>query len=282
MATDWLSTNAQRGYPLVAPATADELSVARMLCDAGFVLGAESAFDPTTDKVEVDECTSTPTVTTVTVKPTNAALDGYYWEFELPHSLPFGSTVYSELTNGSTTHPELGFGFLTVGHVEELTLAGLGLEVEPSCVQSQANTLVEQLQLANEARPCPPAPGETPTYEDCVSLPGGNFTGDIELLPGFNCELELDVVAGALIIGARQRAGQGMQCEDLRTDGNGDIVVDDCQTCDELVLAVNGHGFDVEALHLVGGPGVVVKPDPETDHTILVKIEEEGICDVEI
>ena len=72
-----------------------------------------------------------------------------------------------------------------------------------------------------------------------------------------------------------------MQCEDLRTDVHGNLTPETCVSCGELVYAVNGVGFNVEHLQLIGGPGVVIVPDA-ANHRIYVRLEEEGICDVEV
>ena len=71
--------------------------------------------------------------------------------------------------------------------------------------------------------------------------------------------------------------GEGMQCEDLRTDEEGNLVPETCRSCGGLVFAVNETGYDVEHLQLIGGPGVVIDPDAD-NHRIYVRLEEEGIC----
>jgi hypothetical protein len=51
--------------------------------------------------------------------------------------------------------------------------------------------------------------------------------------------------------------------------------------CGGWLYAVNGQGFDVESLQLIGQKGVVIDPDA-ANHRIVVKFEEEGICEIDI
>lgn len=72
-----------------------------------------------------------------------------------------------------------------------------------------------------------------------------------------------------------------MQCEDLRVDEEGVPYHETCLDCGGLVYAINSHGFDVEHLQLVGGQGVVVEPDQD-NYRVIVRFEEEGICEVDV
>lgn len=107
------------------------------------------------------------------------------------------------------------------------------------------------------------------------------FIGDVPLKPGYNCLISIVEAQRIVTISAGLNRGEGMQCEDLRTASDGSLVPETCFSCGELVYAVNETGSDVEHLQLIGGPGVVIDPDAE-NHRIYVRLEEEGICEVEI
>ena len=114
-----------------------------------------------------------------------------------------------------------------------------------------------------------------------VPLPGGVFTGALQLIPGYNCVLSVSELSQTVTITASLGRGDGEQCEDLRTDDDGNLVPETCLSCGDLVYAINAIGFDVEHLQLVGGPGVVIDPDPDNNR-VYVRLEEEGICEVQV
>jgi hypothetical protein len=188
-------------------------------------------------------------------------------------------------------------------------------QVEPAVLQNNVNTFVEKIAVANEARPCPPecvceessssssssssdesssSSSSSGACEDPVPpepaelnaptrvpLPGGSFLDAVLLKPGYNCQITVVEAQRIVTIAAGLNKGEGMQCEDLRTAEDGSLIPATCVDCGNLVYAVNSHGFDVEHLQFVGGPGVVITPDAE-NHRVYVRLEEEGICEVEV
>ena len=192
-------------------------------------------------------------------------------------------------------------------------------QLEPAVLQSNVNTFAEHIKLANEPRPCPPAcPCESssssssssdssapssaesssssssaicddptpPEPDDAYAptrlpLPGGTMLGDVLLKPGYNSTIEVIAASNIVTLSAGLGRGDGMQCEDLRTDDDGNLTAETCRSCGGLVYAVNDTGYSVEHLQLVGGPGSVITPDAD-NHCIYVQLEEEGICNVEV
>jgi hypothetical protein len=128
--------------------------------------------------------------------------------------------------------------------------------------------------------PTPPEPGE-PGVPIRVKLPDGRFVGAVKLKPGYNCIIDVDDIQNLVTVQSGLNRGEGMQCEDLRTDDEGNLIYETCRDCSGLVYAVNGQGFAVEQLQLVGGQGVLILPDAD-NHRIVVRFEEEGICQVEV
>ena len=193
--------------------------------------------------------------------------------------------------------------------------------IEPAALQSSVDTFVNAINLANEDRPCPPdccpssssgssdssssesssdsssessSSSSSPDCEDPTPpepaeldapsrmvLPDGQFVGDVKLKPGYNCRIILNKAQNTVNIQSGLERGEGMQCEDLRTDDEGNLIPETCRDCSGMVYAVENHGADVEDLQLVGGPGVLILPDAD-NHRIVVRLEEEGICEVEV
>jgi hypothetical protein len=187
--------------------------------------------------------------------------------------------------------------------------------IEPALLQSNVNTFVNKLRAANEERPCPPVCDcdssssssssgssdssssssskssssgcEDPDAPEPASLtaptrlplPGGRFTEAVKLKPGYNCAIDVDEASNIVTVRSKLYGGEGMQCEDLRIEDDGEPVPETCVGCDELVYAVNNYGYDVERLQLAGGQGVLVLPDPE-NHRVVVMLEDDGICEV--
>lgn len=189
-------------------------------------------------------------------------------------------------------------------------------KIEPALVQTQHAMFVKNIKVANEPRPCPPscpcdessssssessqAPiasssSSSSSAGECTdplppeptqaavpiatTLPDGIFIDAVKLKEGYNCLITVD---GNLIqVGAGVDQGEGMQCEDLRMNADGSFSFESCVVCGDLLYAVNGQGFDVEGLQLIGQKGVVIDPEPD-NHRVIVRFEEEGICEIDI
>lgn len=187
------------------------------------------------------------------------------------------------------------------------------LEVEPGTLQVLRDSYVNSINLANRLRLCPDEddpdiPGSSsssslsssssssgivpPDCEDAeapepeaeefeirtVYPTAEGLTGAIKLRPGYNATIQTLENLNRLLIGAGVGRGEGQICKDLRINLDG-IREDLCQPCDDLVYMINGAGLDSDQLQLVGGPGVIIEPDPDA-HEIVIRIEEDlDVCD---
>lgn len=215
-----------------------------------------------------------------------------------------------------TEVPEMGLGFMACGQLDGIVLGAGGEyvldepKVEPALIKSDVRSYVNAINVANEERPCPTVccdsssssspSGESsssPSSAFCtpeaepepalqaaplrLSLPNGQFTGAVKLMSGYNLQISIIESQTSLKFDAAVNAGDGMQCEDLRIEDDGEPVHDSCETCGTLVYGINGHGYPAESIQLVGAKGVVILPDPD-NHRIFVILEEEGLCRVDI
>ena len=349
--SDWLNQNEHRFYPFVPTADFEVSSGAfdgkSAFVDAGFTLGISSAFEHARDLVYLDRYYKSSGIIRFVFRlrygdtATYEAMQCYEWVFEFPDDALVGSTVYAvptrieEFDLIGEENPEMGLGFVTVGDLDAALIGAVDgdilftqtPEIEPAALQSNVDTFVNAIKLANEPRPCPPeccpssssgssdssssdssssssseepAPPESSSSSsspDCedptppepaelnaptrMVLPGGRFVGDVKLKPGYNCRITINEAQNTVNIQSGLERGEGMQCEDLRTDDEGNLVPETCRDCSGMVYSVENHGADVEDLQLVGGPGVLVLPDAD-NHRIVVRLEEEGICEVEV
>ena len=338
--TDWLQKNDYRAYPLVegdfslsaisgGSASGEELP-RRGIVDAGFILGADSAFELGNDSVYLDSILKTSAeiefrFRAIYSETERDFLRCYEWVFVFELGAAFGETQFVEMTHIDTGAEEVhrGSGFLTVGDLAEIAALPDGewflvdtVEVEPAILQSLVNSIVKQFNLANEDRPCPPAcpcpsssssssssslssssmssSSETPICEDPEPIdpdPGNvapealveavGIVGDVKLKQGYNTEINVIAGQNVIEITGSEGAGAGAQCNDLRTNPDGSIREDLCLPCAGLIYTLNGVGNDVERFQLVGGPGVVITPQPD-DHEIVISLDEDGICDLDI
>lgn len=222
--------------------------------------------------------------------------------------------------SGAREAPEMGMAFMVCGRLDVLSLSPGGNHftstptVEPALIKSDARAFVNSIKLANEARPCPddcdcssssssssgseqsssssssssgycpPEPEPEPALQSAparLMLPRAPYTGAIKAKAGYNMQISVIEAQNALKFDAVVNAGEGMQCEDLRIESDGEPVADSCQTCGGLVYGINGHGFPAEHLQFVGDKGVVILPDAD-NHRVFILLEEEGLCRVDI
>lgn len=176
-----------------------------------------------------------------------------------------------ELWDGGTS-PEIPEN--TAGIRGDLRNSSIGADEFPSGSSSSSSSS----EVCVDPEPPEPAELNAPVR---VPLPNGRFTGGIKLKAGYNCVIDVNAVQNIVTIQTGLGSGEGMQCEDLRTDENGLPVHETCRDCSGMVYAVESHGFGVEELQLVGGPGVLILPDAD-NHRIVIRLEEEGICSVEV
>jgi hypothetical protein len=107
------------------------------------------------------------------------------------------------------------------------------------------------------------------------------FIGAVKLKPGYNMQVSILAATKLVTLDAVVNKGEGMQCQDLRMDETGALVPNACLDCGNLVYAINGFGYDAEHIQFVGDKGVVVIPDP-VHHSVTIRLEEDGICRVDV
>jgi len=189
---------------------------------------------------------------------------------------------------------------------------------EPALSQSLVRSFAKSINLANGPRPCPPicecepssssssdsssdpsssdsssssSPSGECTDPDPIEPDGDDhdaalpetvgLTGAIKLMPGYNCEITVVAGQNLVQIGAGVKSGKGAPCNDLRIDETGQVWEDLCAACDGPIYTLNGIGAETEHFQLIGGPSVVVTPNAD-EHEIVISLDEEGICEVDL
>jgi len=254
-------------------------------------------------------------------EPERDFLRCYEWVFTFNYTDPFGLTQHRDMTLregfSPPQEPDRGQGFLTVGDLSEIEAFGLGEyvlaaepEVEPALIQPLAKAFVKNVNIANAGRPCPPGCPCPPSSSSSSSSPSSSSSsssgcvdpdpiepdtdshakvlpetvgliGDVKLKPGFNSQIVVVESSNLIQLRAGVKLGEGEPCEDLRVDDEGRVAPNLCLPCAGPIYAINGVGADVADFQLVGGPGVVITPNPD-EHEIVISLDEEGICEVDI
>jgi hypothetical protein len=166
--------------------------------------------------------------------------------------------------------------------------------VEPARVQSLVKTYLRSVSLGNYPRVIAPAlcPGETglPAPATDIIVNATCLKGDIRFKPGFNCAIRQYDYANRITIAAQKGANTvegptGELCQygseiklytgeqppilNLAT-GERSKFLSGGPACDQVITGINGLGApDVK---IVGGAGIQVVVDQDTDHTIKLKI----------
>lgn len=329
MTVEWLYLNTQRSYPFVSPdyaVSAGSFDGNAAFADLGFTPGIHSNFVPVRDSIYLDRYDTDGSTVTFYFKVAYGTTDYeamacYEWAFTFDLLAPLGSIEYAvaQHVDDGRENPTMGMAFVACGRLDDLTLTAGTVDltdqptIEPALIQSDAQAFVNQLQLANEPRPCPQlccdsssssssGPSAEPSEASssssgCVDpeepeaplqsaplrlpLPGGQLAGSVKMRAGFNFQIVVQEASNLVILRAGVNRGEGMQCEDLRTDAEGDLVEDTCLSCGELLYGINGYGYEAEQIQLVGEPGVVVTPYPN-EHKVVVSVDDVGLCQVEI
>lgn len=177
--SDWLNQNAHRFYPFVPSADfstdAGTFDGQAAFADAGFTLGIASAFEHARDHVYLWRYYKAGDIIRFVFRldygaTTYDPMRCYEWVFEFPLDAPLGATTYAIPTRITDydligeENPEMGLGFVTVGDLTEALASAADGNVfmfgdpviEPALLQSNVNTFVNKIRLANEDRPCPP------------------------------------------------------------------------------------------------------------------------------
>jgi hypothetical protein len=104
-----------------------------------------------------------------------------------------------------------------------------------------------------------------------------NLTGDVKFSEGYNMRISLNEADNSIELAAERGSGLGEPCEDVVVDEGGFQRGNECENCDAFIRSINGRVVPTGRLRIVGGPGVVVEPDP-SNHKLCVTIEEDFAC----
>jgi hypothetical protein len=264
----------------------------RGLVDAGFILGLDSQFDAAAHTVTLFSVTRGISTVVFDFRSSAPGLSGYRWLFTFTVPSLFGCTVYAIAEHLITTTPNvhLGTGYLTVGNLAEILALPIGTKlmaapprIEPALLQSLVNTFVRSINTANAPRRCPPKPCSSSSSSssslsaDTAFAQVLGLVGDVKFSEGYNMRISLNEADNSIEFAAERGSGLGEPCEDVVVDENGFQRGHECENCDAFIRSINGRVVPTGRLRLVGGPGVVVAPDP-TNHKLCVTIEEDFAC----
>lgn len=296
---EFYNVNAFITYPLVArdrPIT-DPFDA---LVDAGFMVGPSVAYDPGINNVYLFQITVSGASVIFDFRSDAAALTGYRWLFTAPPGVAYGCTISANAELLSVEDEAMGYGFITIGHLDKLIALGDGTytlspvwNVEPALIQSLRGARVERVILANDARVCPvqctvPTPSSLSSSsssssaapeEETYLVAGGALVGAVKFKGGFNCDISLLTDSNAVEIGANRDSGEGKTCYDWIVDQAGmhkdpDGVTPYCEACEEFISTINGRNFNVTGgrVKLNVAAGTLVTPDLE-NHRITIKLK---------
>jgi hypothetical protein len=301
---DFYNINTRISYPLIHGDPVTLLPSGtfprEVLVDAGFVMGKDSGFLPETDSVYLYSVTVTYGDIILDFRSTASGFSDWHFSFLIPSGTPPGATAYEDATSISDTHPDhnYGTGFITVQDVSALlllvpgtyTLEGV-LRVEQGLIQTEVDSFVADVSLANKARCCPTPCGNQPSSSSSSAAqlcdPDGLYVlareleGDVLFKEGYNVTIQVDEANNALLFDARLGYGAGESCEDVIIDDDGEDGFhrgEFCLSCDEVIRSVNGHTVPEGKLVLVGWPGVVIVPNQAT-FEVGITLDSEKFCE---
>lgn len=276
------------------------------IVDFGSVFGPEAGYDPTEHKIWLQSVSRAGTTLTFEFRTNVPALSdsaliftrqitdaAYSHEFADADIVPGSSASLGELCGPAV----IWDGFLVTGDLTDLLelLPGDGelvansvndMVIEPGCIQDLGNGFIRSINLANAPRLiAPPA-------DDCSSL--SSFTvsreivvnatclqGVLKLKEGFNVSIQQDQAENSITIGAGVGDGLGEPCEEVPLDSSetqqpGSKLLSGGPTCGEIITSING--LPGPLINIRGGSGVVVEPDSEVPHKLLVNVNFRGLA----
>lgn len=254
------------------------------LVDAGFMMGIDAEFDDELHGVFLASVTLNNGLQELTFEFTSDApgMAGYHWLFVFPYTASSGCSAQVDATSigPEVADEHVGWGFLTVGRIDEILALADGLhtlanppQVEEGLVQNLNKTYVRSLNLANDARRCPPQCCEAPVVptENTFAVAGGTgLIGDLRFIPGFNSTIAVDESGNAIEFGAIKGGGEGEPCKDIVIDEDGLRYDPDesdepvCEACDQYIRSLNGrHANETGGrLRISGGDQVEITTAP--------------------
>ncbi len=288
---DFYTVSQQISYPLLSDdskaLTPSGVLPDAALLDAGFLLGLDSGFVPGQHEVYLYSVEVSGTTITFDFRSDAPGLLLYRWLFQAETGGVSGCPIYTDavLIAGGPDSPDRGTGFLAVGDLTELAALGDGLwltggtpRVEPALLQSMIDSFARSVNLANDARRCPPQCGSSASSESAETfLQAGDLVGDLKFREGYNSRIVLNRTDNSIQLGANRGSGAGETCEDVIIDEGGFQPGAPCSECDGYINSINGKTAQSGQLRLVAGPGMVVVPDPD-NHKIVIRVESNRVC----
>ncbi len=300
--------NEYRAYPFIyvanygGPALPDSAIV-----DAGFIMGLDSGFDPTTHSVWLSSVTRAGGVYTFRFSSDAPGAENMSIDFERDESAPAWQTEHAHSANetveeGCDAAP-MWEGFLVTGPLtalaawiapnQTITFSATDRALEPARVQSLVRSYVRSLNLGNLSRIKALSP-DTPMYSECsesvvdryVVVNATCLQGDIKLREGYNCRIRQVARTNELRIGAEKNAGTPLDADQCQYGGelplyssealpDGSKFFSGGPACDELISTINGVGGG--NVNIIGGTGVTVTTDPAT-HTVRISLSTNNIA----
>lgn len=290
---DFYKQNEQVFYPFLAYSSlgfsGGTLSN-RAVVDAGFMLGIDAGF-VASNKVFLHALVLEASHATFVFRSDAAGLSDYEWRFQFPYDAGFGCSSQVDATDitNSIADPNKGWGFLSVGDLSGLQPLSVGTKlfttppiIEQALLQNLALTFVKNVNLANDARRCPPncCESETSHAQNTFAVAGGTaLTGDLRLKPGYNATVSVDSAGNVITIGAQKGAGEGTTCVDVLVNESGmyrdpdEHGVPQCESCEDFIRSINGRTFPTNQVTISGDAGIAVEPDP-SHHKIVVRFKD--------
>lgn len=259
------------------------------LVDMGFVLGIDSAYDPTYGMQLVSIEVAGSLITFVCQDTAATAT----FRFEFDQADPFGTVVEADAAEGA----EFGTGFAVAGDLATLGTefpngvhtASESIYIEEGTVQSLYQHYVKQFTIGSQfptpwhtLAECGGSPSDIYRYK----ITGRNLTGDRRFKAGYNATISVSERDNAIEIGASQGAGEGEPCEPVDLYGSsqsslssvlsssmsGQAIPISPPRCKDVFNTLNGvrpseaGEFRLQAL----SPGLSVRTEPE-NHKVIIE-----------
>lgn len=272
---------------------------------AGFTMGHLSRFESGADSVYLHSFVIAAGEVRFDFRSGAPGFSGRRFLFTIPVGTPFGATDYQDavLISGGAGDPAYGHAFLTIGDLTDILNLGDGtweidgiLRVEPALIQTEYNSFVEDVTVANKARCCPtPCTNplsssssssssgvpDDPCDPDAIHVHTSGLVGNISFREGNNVTIQVDEANNALLFDALVGYGEGESCEDVIIDGDGPSNFrrgNFCLSCDEVIRSLNGREIPEGKVVIVGGPGVKVEPNIPS-YEVGIILDNEKFCE---
>ncbi len=302
------NVNEHRAYPFIDSALGMPLPEAAIV-DFGSVLGLRAGYSQVSS-IWLYRVSRDADVVTFEFRSDAAGLSEYALVFQFPTTaveftrqyadadLQAGESGSSEAITDCVDDP-IWEGFLVVGDLSALGLSngdsiedvGGATKIEPALIQNLGQSIVRTINLANAARttvsPSDGCGNSSITEESEESFVNARcLSGDVNILPGYNCSIRQDPRQNALVINAAVGAGEGQPCEEVPLyDGeqspDGGALLTGGPTCGEILRTINGIGG--RTVRLYPGSGVKITPGVEEGVIVVdVDLHDLAICTTSI